>query len=126
MSKVQYKKITELDVINILIKVYTGFDIGIISPKNIAQMLKTSRYQVDKLIKSLKNQGLIEYKSIAGISEEILVPPYNGYCLSKAGELKFQKKIKLAEDQQHKAIMKHFGSCKIKIKFKKYQKITIK
>ena len=54
MSK-QYKIISENDVVNILLRTSENWQgCGIISPSNITYLLETSKYQVNKYIKSLK------------------------------------------------------------------------
>ncbi len=105
-----YLKVTELDVVNLIMR--TAHDwrgCGVISPSNIAHLLKTSRYQVDKHIKSLKSKGLLEYKSVMIGSEEDYYPPYNGYKLSKQGEITYLKELKELERKECELIEKCFG-----------------
>jgi len=94
---------------NIIDKAEDWQGVGIISPSNIASLLETSRYQVDKHIKSLKKQGLIKYKSIMIGSEEDFYPPYNGYGLTKEGRVKFSKELKEISDRDIKLIKECFG-----------------
>ena len=105
-----YSVVSEMDVVNIILRIsedWQGY--GIISPSNIASLLKTSRYQVDKHIKSLKNQGLIKYDSIMIGSEEDFYPPYNGYGLTKKGKVKFAKELKEIADRDIELIKECFG-----------------
>jgi hypothetical protein len=105
-----YLKINELDVVNMIMKTAHDWQgCGVISPSNIAHLLKTSRYQVDKCIKALKDKGLLEYKSVMIGSEEDYYPPYNGYKLSKHGEITFSKELKELEEHNIKLIKECFG-----------------
>lgn len=105
-----YLKINELDVVNIIIRTAHDWQgCGVISPSNIAHLLKTSRYQVDKYIKTLKDKGLLEYKSVMIGSEEDYYPPYNGYKLSKQGEITYSKELKELEEHNTKLIKECFG-----------------
>lgn len=105
-----YLKINELDVVNMIIRTSHDWQgCGVISPSNIAHLLKTSRYQVDKYIKALKNKGLLEYKSVMIGSDEDYYPPYNGYKLSKQGEITYSKELKELEDHNTKLIKECFG-----------------
>lgn len=105
-----YLKINELDVVNIIMKTAHDWQgCGVISPSNIAHLLKTSRYQVDKYIKALKDKGLLEYKSVMIGSEEDYYPPYNGYKLSKQGEITYSKELKELEEHNTKLIKECFG-----------------
>lgn len=105
----KYKIVSEMDVINIILRTSENWQgCGIIAPSNIASLLKTSRYQVNKYIKSLKNKNLLDYKSILLSSEYDYYPPYNGYCLSKKGRAKFSKELKELSDKESELIKKHF------------------
>ena len=105
-----YLKISELDVVNVIMRTAHDWQgCGVISPSNIAHLLKTSRYQVDKHIKALKNKGLLEYKSVMFVSEEDYYPPYNGYKLSKHGEITYSKELKELEERECKLIHECFG-----------------
>lgn len=106
-----YLVVSEMDVINIILRTAEDWQgVGIISPSNVASLLKTSRYQVDKHIKSLKKQGLIKYSSTMIGSEEDYYPPYNGYGLTKEGKVKFAKELKEIADRNIELIKKCFGS----------------
>jgi Mn-dependent DtxR family transcriptional regulator len=106
-----YSVVSEMDVINIILRTAEDWQgVGIISPSNIASLLKTSRYQVDKHIKSLKKKELIEYKSIMIGSEEDFYPPYNGYGLTKEGKVKFAKELKEIADRDIELIKECFGA----------------
>lgn len=87
MNRIKYKKIGEKEIIDVLLRTSEDWDgCANISPSNIASLLKTSRYQVNKHIKSLKEKGLIKYK-MTDISDEYEYhPPYFGYCLSELGK----------------------------------------
>tara|TARA_R110002012_G_scaffold320654_1_gene544880 strand:- start:771 stop:1151 length:381 start_codon:yes stop_codon:yes gene_type:complete len=105
-----YLKIGESDVVNVIMRTAHDWQgCGVISPSNIAHLLKTSRYQVDKHIKTLKNKGLLEYKSVMIGSEEDYYPPYNGYKLSKQGEITYSKELKELEERECKLIQECFG-----------------
>lgn len=105
-----YLKINELDVVNMIMRTAHDWQgCGVISPSNIAHLLKTSRYQVDKYIKALKDKGLLEYKSVMIGSEEDYYPPYNGYKLSKQGEITYSKELKELEEHNTKLIKECFG-----------------
>lgn len=78
-----YTVITEHDIINLFVKKIDSWQtFGLISPSNIASLLKTSRYQVNKHIISLKQKNLIEYGWVM-LNDEL--PPYNGYRLTEKG-----------------------------------------
>jgi biotin operon repressor len=71
----KYKKISEKNVVDIILRTAQNWQsCGIISPSNISCLLETSRYQVNKHIKSLKNKGLIVYKSLLFGNEEDYYP----------------------------------------------------
>lgn len=106
----KYTVITEKDVLDLILYINQDWHgIGIISPSNIASLLKTSRYQVNKHIKSLKNKKVIEYKSILCSPEDEYYPPYNGYGLSTIGREKYKKELKEISDEQDRLIKKHFS-----------------
>ena len=106
----EYLKITEQDIINMIMRTAHDWQsCGVISPSNIAHLLKTSRYQVDKYIKALKDKGLLEYKSVILWSEEEYYPPYNGYRLSKHGEIVYSKELKDIEEKECKLIREYLG-----------------
>ena len=105
-----YTKITEKDVVEVIMKTAHDWQgCGIISPSNIAHLLNTSRYQVNKYIRGLKNKGLIEYKSISIGDDEELFPPYNGYKLSEQGEKEYSEELKKLREEELKIIEKCFG-----------------
>ena len=105
-----YSVVSEMDVVNIILKTAEDWQgVGIISPSNIVSLLNTSRYQVDRHIKSLKKQVLIEYNSIMIGSEEYFYPPYNGYGLTKQGRVKFAKELKDIADRNTELIKECFG-----------------
>lgn len=96
-----YLKVSENDIVDVILKTaHDWHSCGVISPSNIAHLLKTSRYQVDKHIKALKSKGLLEYKSVMIESEEDYYPPYNGYKLSKQGEITYSKELKELERKE--------------------------
>ena len=106
----KYSTISEIDVINIILRISECWQLcGIISPSNIALLLKTSRYQVNKHIKTLKIKGLIQYKSIQLNSYDELNPPYNGYCLTDLGRKTFENELKELSDRNYELIEKCFG-----------------
>jgi Mn-dependent DtxR family transcriptional regulator len=106
-----YSAVTEMDVVNIILRTAEDWQgCGIIAPSNIASLLETSRYQVDKHIKSLKQKGLVQYKSIMLSSEDDYYPPYNGYCLTETGRKTFEKELKEISDRQCELIQQCFGS----------------
>jgi len=106
-----YSTVSEMDVVNILLRTSEDWQgCGIIAPSNIASLLETSRYQVDKHIKSLKTKGLVQYKSIMLSAEDDYYPPYNGYCLTELGRKTFEKELKEISDRQCELIRQCFGS----------------
>ena len=106
----KYSIVSEMDVVNIILETEENWQgVGIISPSNITSLLKTSRYQVDKYIKSLKKQGLIEYRSVMMGDDEDYYPPYNGYGLTKQGKLKFNEELKEIRDRNNELIKDCFG-----------------
>ena len=107
-NKTKYTKVLEMDVVNMLIRTSESW-CGCITPSNITSLLKTSRYQVNKHIKSLKLKGLIEYKSILFQDEYDYYPPYNGYCLSECGRTTFEKELKEKTIEACKLIDECFG-----------------
>ena len=88
MEKKKYEKITKEDVLNILVKcavdeLKSGH--GLMNVINIASLLKTSKYQVRKYTKELRNEGLIKLICEFFYSDEELYPPYWGYVLTEKG-----------------------------------------
>jgi DNA-binding MarR family transcriptional regulator len=81
----------------------------ITSPSYLALILKTSRYQVNKHIKSLKSKGLIEYDSVLMGPEDEFFPPYNGYRLTDSGKEKYKAELKELQDWDRKLIKECFG-----------------
>lgn len=105
-----YSTVSEMDVVNIILRTAEDWQgCGIISPSNIASLLNTSRYQVDKHIKTLKQKRLLQYKSIMLSSEDDYYPPYNGYCLTETGREFYKKELKEISDKQCELIQKCFG-----------------
>ena len=105
-------KITKEDIIRLIINTtIIGIDNGpgIISPSNIASLLGTTRYQVNKYIKELKEMGMLEYKSINFGAEDDYSPPYNGYCLSDKARLEWSVYISMREQEELELIKKCFG-----------------
>lgn len=82
---------------------------GIISPSNITSLLNTSRYQVDKHIKTLKLWGFLDYKSVNYGPEDDYSSPYNGYTLSPKGREEWSIYIKQREEDELKLIKECFG-----------------
>jgi Mn-dependent DtxR family transcriptional regulator len=106
-----YSTVSEMDVVNMLLRTSEDWPgCGIIAPSNVASLLETSRYQVDKHIKALKLKGLVQYKSIMISEEDDYYPPYNGYCLTELGRKTFKKELKEISDRQCELIQKCFGS----------------
>jgi hypothetical protein len=106
-----YYIVSEQDIVNILFRTSESWiGCGIITPSNIAHLLNTSRYQVNKHIKSLKSKGLLDYKTIYVSSDDEWFPPINGYCLSKLGKEIYKKELKELEEIECKLIQKCFGS----------------
>ena len=106
-----YSAVNEMDVVNIILRTAEDWQgCGIIAPSNIASLLNTSRYQVDKHIKALKQKGLVLYKSIILSSEDDYYPPYNGYCLTETGKKTFEKELKEISDRHCELIQQCFGS----------------
>jgi predicted ArsR family transcriptional regulator len=111
MNNKEYCKITESDVINILLRTSEHWaGCGIITPSNIAHLLKTSRYQINKHIKSLKSKDLLDYKRVDVSTNEDWYLPVNGYCLSKIGKETFKKELLELEKKECDLIQKMFGS----------------
>lgn len=105
-----YVKIDEIDVIKLIIHTTNCMAGGeVISPSNIASLLRTSRYQVDKHIKVLKNKGFISYQSVLCTTDEDYCPPYNGYKLSESGKIEYGKEIKEHSDWECQIIKECFG-----------------
>ena len=106
-----YCIVSEIDIVNIIIRTSESWQgCGIITPSNIAHLLKTSRYQVNKHIKSLKQKNLLDYKSVDVSTDEELYPPVNGYCLSKIGREFYKKELKELSDRECELIRECFGS----------------
>lgn len=106
----KYCLVSEQDVVNIILRTAESWDgCGIISPSNITYLLKTSRYQINKHIKSLKSKGLLDYKSVDISTDEERYPPLNGYCLSKLGNETFKKELKELEELECELIQKCFS-----------------
>lgn len=84
----KYNKITKGDILDVL----SAFEVDIVSVTNglanvetIANILGTSKYQVRRYIRELKEENLvyIDYTNI--YHEEEVVPPYWGYRLTREG-----------------------------------------
>lgn len=109
--KRSYCIVSESDVVDIILRTSESWQgCGIITPSNIAHLLETSRYQVNKHIKSLKLKNLLDYKSVDVSTDEELYPPVNGYCLSKVGKEFYKKELKELSDRECELIRKCFGS----------------
>ena len=83
---------------------------GAINLKNLAELLKTSRYRVKKYIDELKIEGLVELKCVAIPYDEYesdAYPPYWGYVLTEKGRK--TKYYKEQEKIEYELIKKHFG-----------------
>ena len=80
----KYKKIQEKDVVKTLINVSLDLmsPVDNISLKAIANILKTSRYQVKKHIDKLVKMGAAEYSVQTVHSDEEIIPPLCGYRLA--------------------------------------------
>lgn len=84
----KYKKVTKQDVYEVLVSValdlssHCGDPINV---RNIASLLKTSRYQAKKYIDELKKDGLVKLTCFAIPSDDELYPPYWGYVLTQKG-----------------------------------------
>lgn len=105
----KYKKISKDCIYNLLV----GIDLDIMNPirciniMNMADYLKTSRYQVKKYIDILKNEGMVALKMVDISSDEELRPPYWGYELTRKGrETEYYKQRAIEED---KLIKECFG-----------------
>ena len=106
-----YCIVSEMDVVNVILRTSERWQgCGIITPSNIAYLLKTSRYQVNKHIKSLKRKNLLDYKSVDVSTDEELYPPVNGYCLSQIGKEFYRKELKELSDKECELIRECFGS----------------
>ena len=109
--KRSYCIVSESDVVDIILRTSESWQgCGIITPSNIAHLLETSRYQVNKHIKTLKLKNLLDYKSVDVSTDEELYPPVNGYCLSKVGKEFYKKELKELSDRECELIRKCFGS----------------
>ena len=106
----KYKKISKDDVYKVLVNVridISGFNC--INLVNIASFLDTSRYQVKKYIKELKNDGMVKliYFSYIDYYGEENIPPYWGYRLTEKGE--DTDYFREAEKRELKLIEECFG-----------------
>lgn len=104
----RYKKVTEGDVIKILISI----EVSVTNPMrsiniiNIARLLKTSRYQVKKHMDKLKGKGLVKLTCETLLLEERGLP-YWGYSLtSKAKET---EQYKAAVKREEEVLRECFG-----------------
>jgi Mn-dependent DtxR family transcriptional regulator len=86
-SHMNYIKVTKDDVYKIIVnnQVAIMCPIKCVNLVNIANILKTSRYQVKKCIEELKADGLIELTFENVSNSEELYPPYWGYTLTAKG-----------------------------------------
>lgn len=105
----KYTKISKDSIYNLLV----GIDLDIMNPirciniVNMAELLKTSRYQVKKYIDILKSEDLVTLKMVDVSSDEELYPPYWGYCLTDKGkDTDYYKRKRIEED---KLIKECFG-----------------
>ena len=108
----KYEKISEEDIIKLIINTtIISIDSGpdIISPSNIASLLKTSRYQVNKHIKTLVSSKIIYYNSIVIGYEDDYSFPYNGYGLTEKGREKYSEYIKKRREEELKLIEECFN-----------------
>lgn len=86
MSKEEkYEKITKEQVLDVLYSVAMDFIApdSVINLVNIADHLKTSRYQVKKYMDELKEEGMVELKSTTAYKDEDSSLPYIGYTLTE-------------------------------------------
>ena len=103
-----YRKVTEIDVFKKICFFCTAsacfYSIG--QPKYITESLRTSRYQVNKHIKALKEKGMIEYKSIHCPDEYEIYPPINGYIVTEKGKKSLI--YKKEENEENKRLERAF------------------
>lgn len=67
---------------------------GCINIINLSFSLKTSKYQVKKCMKELRDEGLVELKMINNWDEDENYPPYWGWALTNKGRELEEYKIK--------------------------------
>ncbi|MGE5473152.1 MAG: hypothetical protein ACM3UU_02905 [Ignavibacteriales bacterium] len=109
----EYKKVTRDEVLRVFINASLDImsPIGGISLVEVANYLKTSRYQVKKIVNELKKEELLELKCV-NLSpdpewDDGVYPPYWGYCLTEKGkELDIYK---VAEEKHNKILKECFG-----------------
>ena len=80
----KYRKVSESEVLSILCRVALDVMniIDVISARAIASALGTSKYQVEKHLRSLKEKGLAEVCYVPLYSEDELIPPYKGHAIT--------------------------------------------
>jgi hypothetical protein len=110
MKKQNYEVIEMNQVFDIICKCSIDFmsPINIVNVISIANLLKTSRYQVKKQISKLKSFGFIELECVFIPDEYEIFPPYWGYGVTEAGtttdtykkavEIQDKFMLELAED----------------------------
>ena len=80
--------------------------IDVISVRAIASALGTSKYQVEKHLRSLKEKGLAEVYYVTLYGEE-LMPPYRGHTITI--EATETKEYMYERARAEKLLEKHFG-----------------
>lgn len=115
-TKKAYEKITKEQVFKVLVGITLDFIAPdhVINLVNIADFLKTSRYQVKKYMDELREEGLVELKTtMAYNSEDEPSIPYTGYQLTaKAKETDQFKKLQ----NEHLALVEScFGGGDIQL-----------
>lgn len=81
----KYNKINKEDVLNLLIN--ASFDFlnpieGAVSIRDMENLLKTSKYQIEKYVKVLREENLIILKIYDMDNEYEYCPPYWGYKIT--------------------------------------------
>lgn len=88
-ENMNYQKITQEDLYKLLARLATDCMNpigGTINLKNLAQLMKTSRYQVKKYMNELQEKEFVELVCLNLSDEEELYPPYWGYVLTAKGK----------------------------------------
>lgn len=87
-TKKAYEKITKEQVFDVMVGITLDFIAPdhVINLVNIADLLKTSRYQVKKYMDELREEGLVELKTTMAYNvDEEPSRPYTGYRLTAKG-----------------------------------------
>lgn len=114
MPRQKYEKVTEGQVFDSILNTCRHWESdGIAIPIVLASQLNTSRYQINKHIKSLKAKGLVYYAMVIYDQEYDPIPPSHGYKVSKKGHACIERRNNDSVDASIYAILPSLAKPKV-------------